>query len=334
MPALSRPGKAAIAPPRFRAPAVSAKPVASAGPEAGMGEVEYRRVDLATGVTLNVAMAGPEDGPPVILLHGFPESHRTWRHQIAGLSDRYRVIAPDQRGFGESDRPEGVENYETDRIIADITALADALSIDHFTLAGHDWGGAVAWPAAMLHPLRIRRLIIVNAPHPLLFQKSLIADEKQREASQYINFFRTPGTEMAIKAMGLEAFLDRMLLSHSDSTKLPQEERQAYLDDWKRPGALTSMLNWYRASKIVVPKPGEEASAPLWTHAPFPKLRTPTLVVWGLKDPALLPVQLDGLHDLVADLRIVTSTSASHFITWEEPGTVTSAMRDFLEETE
>jgi pimeloyl-ACP methyl ester carboxylesterase len=133
--------------------------------------------------------------------------------------------------------------------------------------------------------------------------------------------------------MGLEAFLERILLSHADPTKLPAEERQDYLDDWREPGALTAMLNWYRASKVVVPKPGEEAQAPLWTKAPVPKLRMPTLVVWGLGDTALLPVQLEGLDRLAADLRIVTSPSAGHFITWEEPGTVTGAIRDFLAET-
>jgi pimeloyl-ACP methyl ester carboxylesterase len=133
--------------------------------------------------------------------------------------------------------------------------------------------------------------------------------------------------------MGLENFLDRVMLSHADASKLPAGERQHYLDDWSQPGALTTMLNWYRASKMTVPAPGEEATAPLWTHAPFPKLKMPTLVIWGLKDTALLPVQLDGLADLIEDLRLVTSPSAGHFITWEEPGTVTSAIRDFMAES-
>jgi pimeloyl-ACP methyl ester carboxylesterase len=298
-----------------------------------MTELTYQRVALATGVTLNVASAGPADGEPILFLHGFPESHRTWRHQLDGLSDLYRVYAPDQRGFAASDKPQGVDNYETDKIVADVIALADALGLDHFTLAGHDWGGAVAWTAALTHPFRVKRLIIVNAPHPLVFQKSLIDDSAQREASQYISFFRSSAAEAAITGMGLENFLDRVMLSHADSTKLPPEERQHYLDDWSQPGTLTTMLNWYRASKMSVPAPGEEASAPLWTHAPFPKLRMPTLVVWGLKDTALLPVQLGGLHDLIEDLRLVTSPSAGHFITWEEPGTVTGAIRDFLAES-
>lgn len=298
-----------------------------------MTELSYQRIALATGVTLNLASAGPEDGEPILFLHGFPESHRTWRHQLDGLADRYRVHAPDQRGFAASDKPEGVENYETDRIVADVMALADSLGLDRFTLAGHDWGGAVAWTAALTHPDRVKRLIIVNAPHPLVFQKSLIDDGPQREASQYINFFRSPAAEAAISGMGLENFLDRVMLSHADASRLPAEERQRYLDDWSQPGVLTTMLNWYRASKIFVPAPDEEASAPMWTHAPFPKLGMPTLVVWGLKDTALLPVQLDGLHDLIEDLRIVTSPTASHFITWEEPETVTSAIRDFMAET-
>jgi len=299
-----------------------------------MTDLTYSRVSLATGVTLNVASAGPEDGEPILFLHGFPESHRTWRHQLKGLADKYRVFAPDQRGFAASDKPEGVENYETDKIVADIMALADSLGLDHFTLAGHDWGGAVAWTAALTHPLRVKRLIIVNAPHPLVFQKSLIEDEAQREASQYINFFRSPAAEAAITGMGLENFLDRVMLSHADATKLPAEERRHYLDDWSQPGALTNMLNWYRASKMTVPAPGEDSKAPLWTQAPFPKLRMPVLVVWGLKDTALLPVQLDGLHDLIEDLRVVTSPTAGHFITGEEPGIVTSAIRDFMAETE
>jgi pimeloyl-ACP methyl ester carboxylesterase len=133
--------------------------------------------------------------------------------------------------------------------------------------------------------------------------------------------------------MGIETFYEKTFGSHTDLAAVPEEEKQAYLEDWSRPGALTAMLNWYRASRIEVPLPGEEASLPAWTHAPFPRLEMPTLVIWGLKDKALLPIQLEGLGDLVDDLRIVTSPRAGHFIPWEEPEIVTSAVRDFIAET-
>lgn len=299
-----------------------------------MIQLRTKRIALATGITLNVRLGGKEGAEPIVFLHGFPESHRTWRHQLDALAGDYFVVAPDQRGFAASDKPEDVEEYATDKVVADLVALADALGIDPFTLVGHDWGGAAAWFAALQHPERVKRLVIVNAPHPLIFQKSLIEDADQRAASQYISAFRNPAMEAGILAMGLERFYEKSFGAHADLAKIPDEERDAYLADWARPGALTAMLNWYRASKIVVPALGEEASLPAWTLAPFPKLKMPTLVVWGMKDKALLPVQLGGLPELVEDLRLVTSVTAGHFIPWEEPETVTEAIRDFLAETD
>jgi pimeloyl-ACP methyl ester carboxylesterase len=145
--------------------------------------------------------------------------------------------------------------------------------------------------------------------------------------------FRNPAMEAGIAAMGLETFFEKTFGSHADLSKIPEEERRAYLEDWGRPGALTAMLNWYRASRVEVPAPGEEAEIPLWARGPFPHLKMPTLVIWGLKDKALLPVQLDGLNELVDDLRIVTSSTAGHFVPWEEPEFVTGAIRDFIAET-
>ena len=295
-----------------------------------MSDLVLTRIALATGVTLNVQLGGPEDGEPIVFLHGFPESHRTWRDVLPALARDFRVAAPDQRGFGASDKPEGVENYKTDRILEDLIALADALGIARFTLVGHDWGGAVAWLAALKHPDRVARLVIVNAPHPLVFQKSLIDDPAQRAASQYIRAFRNPAMEQGIAAMGYEGFFNRTFASHADVSRLPAEERQAYLDDWAQPGAMTAMLNWYRASEMTVPEVGEPAEAPPWTKSPFPSIAVPTLVIWALKDVALLPVQLDGLHDLVDDLRIVTVPDAGHFVPWEQPEPVIAAIRDFM----
>ena len=297
-----------------------------------MTEIRTTRIGLPTGVTLKVALGGAEDADPILFLHGFPESHRTWRHQLHGLASDFRVVAPDQRGFGGSDKPEGVEQYETSKPVADLIALADVLGIGSFTLVGHDWGGAAAWLAALKHPDRVKRLVIVNAPHPLIFQRSLIDDEAQRAASQYIRAFRTPGFETAIEAMGWETFFEKSFGAHVDLRLVPDAEREAYIHDWSQPGAMAAMLNWYRASSIEVPEVGEKARLPVWTHAPFPKLRMPVLVVWGLRDKALLPVQLEGLHDLVEDLRIVVEPDAGHFIPWERPEVVTQAIRDFMAE--
>lgn len=299
-----------------------------------MSALSTRRIALPTGVTLNVRLGGARSGEKIVFLHGFPESHRTWREVLPALAEDYFVIAPDQRGFGASDKPEGVEQYKTDRILEDLIALADALELDRFTLVGHDWGGAVAWLAALRHPERIGRLVIVNGPHPLVFQKSLIEDPAQRAASQYMNAFRNPGMEAGIAAMGWESFYTKTFGGHADLSLVPEEEKAAYLADWSAPGALTAMLNWYRASEIVVPGVGEEAALPDWTLLPFPHLAMPVLVVWALGDKALLPVQLEGLHDVIDDLRLVTIPDAGHFVPWEQPETVASAIGDFMRESE
>jgi len=292
-----------------------------------------RRIALPTGVALNLQAVGPEGGEAIVLLHGFPESHRTWRDVAPDLARDFFVAAPDQRGFAGSDKPEGAAAYRTDAILADLIALADALGLEHFTLVGHDWGGAVAWLAALRHPDRIRRLVIVNSPHPLIFQKSLIEDAAQRAASQYIRAFRDPGIERAIEAMGFETFYEKTFGAHADLDRIPPEEKRTYLDQWSAPGALSAMLNWYRASEIVVPAIGEAAALPAWTKGPFPHIALPTLVIWGLRDKALLPIQLGALHELIDDLAIAATPAAGHFIPWEHPEFVIAAIRDFIAET-
>ena len=296
-----------------------------------MTELTTTRIALPTGVTLNVQTGGARGGEAIVFLHGFPESHRTWREIAPALAEDYFVICPDQRGFGASDKPLGVENYRADRVVEDLLALANHFELERFTLVGHDWGGAVAWFAALRHPDRIKRLVIVNAPHPYVFQKSLIEDAHQRAASQYITAFRNPGMEKGLEAMGLDAFYAKTFASHADISKVSAEERAAYLADWGAPGALTAMLNWYRASDILVPAPGEAAELPAWTKAPFPVLKVPTLVVWAMRDTALLPIQLDGLDDLIEDLKIVQVPDAGHFVPWEKPAPVLRAIDEFMQ---
>jgi pimeloyl-ACP methyl ester carboxylesterase len=291
---------------------------------------EFRRVPLSTGITLNVAIAGSADAPPVILLHGFPESHRTWRGVAPLLQDRFRLVMPDQRGFAGSDRPPEVEAYRTSVIVQDLFALADALSIEGFALGGHDWGGAAAWAAAIGGNPRIERLAIVNSPHPVIFQKSLIESAEQRAASQYITAFRTPGFVTAVQAMGFETFFDKSFGSHVDLSLIPEAEKRQYIAEWSQPGALTAMLNWYRASPLIVPPPLGTVPIPDWVLGAFPKLSIPTLVIWGMRDKALLPLQLDGLERLVDDLTVVRVADAGHFVPWEKPEAVAAALEGFL----
>jgi pimeloyl-ACP methyl ester carboxylesterase len=291
--------------------------------------VELQRVALPTGVELDVAVAGNPTNPAIILLHGFPESHRTWRHQIADLAEDHFVLAPDQRGFAKSSKPEGVENYTPDKPVADMIALADRFDLDRFTLAGHDWGGAIAWMAALNHPDRVARLIIVNAPHPFIFQRSLFDDLAQREASQYIRAFRNTDLEKHIDSIGLSAFFDGSFMRHTDFEKV-KDEKPIYLEQWGQPGAMTAMLNWYRASTLVVPAMDETPERPAFLNGPFPPLKMPTLVIWGMDDKALLPVQLEGLEALVPDLTLEKLEGVGHFAPWEAPEKVTGAMRKWL----
>ena len=290
---------------------------------------ELRKVALSTGIAMNVALAGPEDAPPVIMVHGFPESHRTWR-EIAILLPGLRLVMPDLRGFGDSDRPQDVADYATDTLVADIFALADALGIDRFALIGHDWGGAIAWAAALRGNPRIERLAIINSPHPLIFQKSVIEDEPQRAASQYIRAFRDPRMEAGIEAMGFETFFDKSFAKHADLSLIPPAERQIYIDQWSRPGALTAMLNWYRSSQVVVPAMGENAALPAWVERGVPKIHIPVRVIWGIEDKALLPVQLEGIGEVGDDVEVFPLPGVGHFAPWEAPARVTDALRPFL----
>jgi pimeloyl-ACP methyl ester carboxylesterase len=295
-----------------------------------VSRLEQYRIALSTGVELDVWTAGDPANPPIIFLHGFPESHRTWRHQMAGLSDRYYCVAPDQRGYARSSKPPEVSDYVVPKLVADVFALADALGIERFTLAAHDWGGAIGWAAALGRPERVERLIIANAPHPYMFQKMLIEDLGQRAASQYIRTFRDDALERRIGENGLDWFFDHSFMRHLTAGDIDADERAAYLDEWSQPGAITAMFNWYRASPMTVPAMDEEAPRPPFLDAPFPKLHMPVLIVWGLDDKALLPCLLEGLDVLIDDLTIVRIEGAGHFVPWEAPDAVTRAMADWL----
>ena len=292
---------------------------------------EQRHLFLSTGVTMNVAQVGPADAPPVVFLHGFPESHRTWAKLAPLLAGRFRLIMPDLRGYGDSDRPQDVAEYTTDILIADVFALADALGVDRFALVGHDWGGAIAWAAALRGSKRIERLAIINSPHPAIFQRSIITNDPQRAASQYIRAFRDPGMEAQVEAMGIDRFFDKSFRNHVDLAAIDPAERAHSIADWSRPGALTAMFNWYRASQIVVPAMGENAPMPNWVVRGVPKLTIPVRILWGLDDKALLPIQLDGIGEIGDDVEVVPLAGIGHFAPWQAPDQVAAALAPFLE---
>jgi len=296
-------------------------------------QIEQQRVALSTGVELDVFTAGDAENPPVIFLHGFPESHRTWRHQMAALCDEFYCIAPNQRGYAGSGKPQNITDYTADKIAADLFALADALGISGFTLAGHDWGGAIVWMAAMQNPQRVEKLIVCNGPHPFIFQRSLFDDMAQREASQYMRTFRSGYIEQQICENGLEWFFDNSFMKYLSEDLLGLDGRAQYIAEWSHPGAMKAMLNWYRASAIIVPpmegEVDEMPARPDYLNADFPKLSVPTLIVWGEKDRALLPCQIEGLEDVVDDVTI-TKVDAGHFVPWEAPEAVNAAITEWL----
>ncbi|MEK6542589.1 MAG: alpha/beta hydrolase [Pseudomonadota bacterium] len=298
----------------------------------------HRRLALSTGVELDVWTAGDPANPPIIFLHGFPESHRTWRHQMAALSDSFYCIAPDQRGYRGSSKPQNVDAYTADKLTADIFAIADALGITNFTIAGHDWGGAIAWSIALNGQVgapnsawagRVTRVVIANAPHPYIFQRLLITDMHQRASSQYMRAFRDPANDALVREHGLVGILLKVVKWDRPSAMEP-EERDALLADWQDRDASFGMLNWYRAAAINVPAMDEEVALPAMTAADFPKLMTPTLVIWAMDDLALPPCNIDGLEELVPRATIVPIYGCGHFVPWEAPEAVNAAMRDFL----
>ena len=294
-----------------------------------------KRVALANGIELDVVDEGPRDAPVLIFLHGFPESHRTWRNQIAHFSDRFRCIAPDQRGYRGSSKPQEVEAYTPDKLVGDVFLLADALGVDRFTIVGHDWGGAIAWGVAYAGMTngRVTRAIIANAPHPVLFPKLLYTNKPQREASQYFRDFRDTGNDALVREHGLAALLVKVFEGQV-MTIMEPEEQAALLKDWSDPEAAFGMLNYYRASPIeVLPLDAPYELPEDYQPYPLPRLTVPTLVIWAMEDLALPPANLEGLDEVIEKPEVVPVPECGHFVQWEKPEAFNAAAEAFLAKT-
>ena len=274
-------------------------------------EIEEKLIKT-NGIKLHTVMIG--EGPPLVLLHGFPDFWYGWKSVISGLKKNYKLIIPDMRGYNLSDKPEGVDKYKMGFLIDDIKGLIESLSLGKVFLAGHDWGGAVAWAFAENYPDMLQKLAILNAPHMKIFQQKLRTDKKQQKASFYIFEFLKPNGEQFVIKDGYK-WLKWAVFSGSKKDFTDFDKGQ-YLSAWAQPGAILGGVNYYKANTSFKDFTG--------------KITVPTLVIHGMKDVAVLSSVLDGLSDYVDDLKIVRVEDSSHWVMHDQPELVISSFKDFF----
>ena len=283
-------------------------------------------------IAMHLRAEGDLTAPLLLFLHGFPEYSGAWDEVLPAFAGSYHAVAPDQRGYALSSKPEGLEAYRIKHLVRDILALGEKLSPDRpFVLVAHDWGASVGYATAIAAPRRVAKLVVINGVHPGPFQKALVEDEAQRAASSYMHYLRDPKAEERLSANNFEKLLG-MLVRFGPQPWLTQERRAGYLDAWSQPGALTGMLNWYRATPLVVPKPGETvdlAKLPKFDPAQL-RVRMPHLVIWGMDDRALLPVTRATLADWCDDLTVREIAAADHWVVHQRTEEVVGLIRGFL----
>ena len=267
------------------------------------------------GVRLHAVGAGPNDGPLVILLHGFPEFWYSWRKQIGPLAEAgFRVVAPDQRGYNLSSKPPAIADYAVGNLTADVIAIADQLGADRFYLAGHDWGAAVAWATALQYPQRLRKLAILNVPHPTVFLRTVRTNPRQMRRSWYMAFFQLPRIpESRFLAYNFAMGIKSLVASSRPGTFTP-DALNRYREAWSNPGTVTAMINWYRA---------------LFRHRPAlpdPQVHVPTRILWGRRDMFLLPEMAQESLKYCDSVELTWFPDATHWLQHEEPEAVNAAL--------
>lgn len=268
-------------------------------------------------------------GKLMMFLHGFPEFWYAWKDQLIEFGRDYQAVAPDMRGYNLSSKPAEVEQYRMKYLINDIRALAEHLGHKKFILVAHDWGGGVAWPLAMRHPEFLEKLIIVNAPHPIIFMRELRDNPAQRKASQYILVHRTPAAEDILAKDNYAILVSSLFKEGIKQGYFTEEDRKAYIEAWSQPGALTGSLNYYRATNLGSFVGGSDDV--LSADPALFKVLVPTLVIWGEKDRWLLTGNLKGLERYVPNLTIKRIPDGSHWVIHEQPQLVNSYIREFIE---
>jgi pimeloyl-ACP methyl ester carboxylesterase len=277
------------------------------------------RVVHANGIGIHLVEAGPREGRPLILLHGFPEFWWAWRRMIDPLAEAgFRVIAPDLRGYNRTDAPEGVDAYQLDVLVNDVLGLADALGVQRFDLVGHDWGGVIAWRMATRSSTRLNRIVVMDAPHPAVWLRQSLRHPTQAFRSSYALFFQLPlGPEAALKAFD-HAAARALLIASSRPGVFSEAELEHYARSWSRPRRMTAMLNYYRA---LVRRPPDETSG---------RIAPETLLLWGDKDVALELHLADASLEQCDRGRLQVIPNASHWLHLEEPVRIAEEIAGFL----
>lgn len=280
--------------------------------------VRHRTI-TTNGIRLHAVEAGPEDGPLLILLHGFPELWYGWRKQIAPFADAgYRVLVPDQRGYNTSDKPKRVRSYNLDLLASDVIGLIDEAGREKAYVVAHDWGGAVGWWLGLKHADRIERLALLNIPHPNVMQKALRTNPKQRKRSSYMFFYQLPWLPERTLRKKDYKYLAMALQATSRPGTFTDEDLRIYKEAWSRPGALTAMLNWYRMMLWSRPSP-----------PPSSRVTVPTLLIWGTKDRFLGEEMAQPSIDRCDQGRLAR-IEATHWVQHEEPDRVNALIADFF----
>jgi pimeloyl-ACP methyl ester carboxylesterase len=266
-----------------------------------------------------------------VFVHGFPEFWYEWKDLLADFGRDHLAVAPDMRGYNLSSKPPEVEAYRAKHLVEDLRLLLDHLGARRCVMVAHDWGGALAWSFAAAHPERLNQLVIINAPHSVIFARELRDNRAQQQASAYMNLFRSAKAERVL-AEDNYLRLQRTTLDvwAANGGAATEADRAAYLAAWSQPGALTGGLNYYRASPLHPPDSGAEpAPAPDLAPEAF-RVRVPTLVIWGERDHALLLGNLHGLERQVEDLRVIRIPEGSHWVVHEQPARIGRLIREFI----
>lgn len=282
---------------------------------------------LAHGITLSCRGAGPAGAPRVLMLHGFPEGAFVWDTVMQALSGQARCVAPNLRGYERSTAPQGVEAYRARVLVADLVALIEYLGVPVDLLVAHDWGGALAWTLSAQHPDLVRRLLIVNAPHPAALLRELRTSPAQQAASGYMNFLCRPDAAALLVENDfarLWPFFERM----GGQAWLTPGLRERYRALWRH--GLEGPLNYYRASPLRPPLSPDDPVMRLQLTPDAVTVRVPTTVLWGDADTALLPSLLDDLVTWVPALEMLRVPDASHWIVHERPDLLAEVVRGLL----